>query len=980
MDPATRLVHALFQLTPTRTRCDLVVFSVDGQGEKLATGLLEPFLSHLKAAEEQISKGGYSIKLQLPLGADADASWFTKGTVERFVRFVKTPEILERVVTIEREISQIEDSIRCNELSTSNEQISKPSPTRQTEDNIKGIDANAAVADSVKSKSESNGDESGHGENSKIQLLRVLETRKSVLRKEQGMSYAQAAAAGFEIDYIDDLISFSDAFGASRLRDACKNFKELCQRKHDAGLWLDELATVTTSSQSDLPYMGVPTILLTSQCSLGQNGASAALVNDASQKKSESDGSAATNGHHETSSFGQDNVSQRSTQDQPPVMGSNSQPQFLYNIQGAGVPSPFPFPGYVMPGVQMMPPYYPGYSGTTQHQYENPLPGLFPEQNHGKHHSPYSTKRKTVTGKGHRSSVSNLGSAEEYSDQDYSSSGDEADASLHHETVSKSSSAGKVGNRKVGKKSSRVVVIRNINYVTSRKREDSKDGAEDFSSEDGFIDGDSLEQNVEDAVESLKRHHKAVHHNHRKKGDRNSSHDAKGSDDSVNSTENATIGKSSGENHVQTWDAFQNLLLRDDHDESSSTKIMDSDPSGYPSIPNKQAIDAGYENFMLNKVDDVEASGGATFQPESKGRPNRLIADDSFITAERDVNDITTAPNGNLESEAHCKTIKLNKSAGEELMLSRPTLSNNGQVTMSDNSQELPMVSYHGQTDQFMTMPDRFIGNREASSDYASVLIENQLQARKAEEKELIDDSYVVVSTKTAVGEQPDVQWKTDIYVDETIPFETQPSEHDLGKAGVPNKYEPDDLFMIVHRENETELNRESWTPEIDCDVQTPGSGADKIESSPPKENDAAGTNVSPNPSGDKCKKEIETKAARKDARSTTTRGCLRNSRPEISTRKTKPFNRDAIQKAKKNKEEEERKRVEQLLIERQQRISQRSTARSNKVARPSQNNISKSSKTALGDQRSNKALAHPASTTSSGKAVRKGYGVAVGV
>jgi hypothetical protein len=52
----------------------------------------------------------------------------------------------------------------------------------------------------------------------RIRLQRVLETRKAVLRKEQAMAYARALVAGFELDYIDDLISFADAFGASRLR------------------------------------------------------------------------------------------------------------------------------------------------------------------------------------------------------------------------------------------------------------------------------------------------------------------------------------------------------------------------------------------------------------------------------------------------------------------------------------------------------------------------------------------------------------------------------------------------------------------------------------------------------------------------------------------------------------------------------------------------------------------------------------------
>lgn len=52
----------------------------------------------------------------------------------------------------------------------------------------------------------------------RIHLQRVLESRKSMLKKEQAMAYARSLVAGFEMDYIYDLVSFSDAFGALRLR------------------------------------------------------------------------------------------------------------------------------------------------------------------------------------------------------------------------------------------------------------------------------------------------------------------------------------------------------------------------------------------------------------------------------------------------------------------------------------------------------------------------------------------------------------------------------------------------------------------------------------------------------------------------------------------------------------------------------------------------------------------------------------------
>lgn len=52
------------------------------ESEKLASGLLQPFVSHLDWAKDQISKGGYSITLR-PVGSDA--SWFTKATMQRLI-------------------------------------------------------------------------------------------------------------------------------------------------------------------------------------------------------------------------------------------------------------------------------------------------------------------------------------------------------------------------------------------------------------------------------------------------------------------------------------------------------------------------------------------------------------------------------------------------------------------------------------------------------------------------------------------------------------------------------------------------------------------------------------------------------------------------------------------------------------------------------------------------------------------------------
>lgn len=57
-----------------------MIFAGNNKKEKLASGLLEPFLLHLKYAKDQISKGGYSITLR---PTSSNASWFTKATFER---------------------------------------------------------------------------------------------------------------------------------------------------------------------------------------------------------------------------------------------------------------------------------------------------------------------------------------------------------------------------------------------------------------------------------------------------------------------------------------------------------------------------------------------------------------------------------------------------------------------------------------------------------------------------------------------------------------------------------------------------------------------------------------------------------------------------------------------------------------------------------------------------------------------------------
>lgn len=56
--------------------------SGSGNTEKLASGLVKPFMTHLKVLEEQVALSVEFIKLEVNKRKNVD-SWFTKGTLER---------------------------------------------------------------------------------------------------------------------------------------------------------------------------------------------------------------------------------------------------------------------------------------------------------------------------------------------------------------------------------------------------------------------------------------------------------------------------------------------------------------------------------------------------------------------------------------------------------------------------------------------------------------------------------------------------------------------------------------------------------------------------------------------------------------------------------------------------------------------------------------------------------------------------------
>uniref|UniRef100_A0A0E0EEC5 Uncharacterized protein n=1 Tax=Oryza meridionalis TaxID=40149 RepID=A0A0E0EEC5_9ORYZ len=198
MQPDAPLDFALFQLSPRRSRCELVV-SGNGRTERIASGSVKPFVAHLRAAEEQAAAQPPAAAIRLQL--DRRAAWFSKGTLERFVRFVSTPEVLEMANTFDAEMSQLEGARKIY---------------------AQGVAGGADGAESAAA-----------ADITKKELLRAIDVRLSALKQDLVTACARASSAGFNPDSVSELVLFADHFGANRLSEACNKFMSLCQRRPD---------------------------------------------------------------------------------------------------------------------------------------------------------------------------------------------------------------------------------------------------------------------------------------------------------------------------------------------------------------------------------------------------------------------------------------------------------------------------------------------------------------------------------------------------------------------------------------------------------------------------------------------------------------------------------------------------------------------------------------------------------------------------
>ncbi|XP_062090625.1 COP1-interacting protein 7 [Humulus lupulus] len=929
MDSRTRLDHALFQLTPTRTRCDLVIFADGGGNEKLASGLLAPFLTHLKCAKDQISKGGYSITLR-PSGSNAP--WFTKATLQRFVRFVNQPEVLERFVTLEKEIVQIENSIQTNELTNSNALVQAEAAD--------GNSNKAAVVSKLKAETNGTVDASPE-ENSKIRLQRVLETRRAVLCKEQAMAYARALVARFEPDYLDDLISFADAFGASRLREACINFIELCKQKNEDRLWINELAAMQACPPPVMPYLETSGIILAGEdndpthipnlmINVNQNGKSNGALDTSVSDSTTSHGS--LDASNDTSFPLPPQTSSMDGKTQVPASWPNHLPQYMHNFQG---PVFHPYQGYMFPGMQV-PPYYPGNVKWPPNM-EDSGPHVDRETDDHRNHKSRRNKKKYSQGK-----MQDNAEQDESTEESESSYESESDEQTRH--GKKHSSKEQSRKKRHGKKSSRKVVIRNINYISSKRDEEGSGSEESSSDENGVIDGDAIKQQVEEAVGSLERRHKPSSRRHKKQGGvKYSNGDDEQETKSINAVDNS-------EKKNDNWDAFQNLLLQD-----KDTSTFDEEPRPmheYFSEEGKHST-LGFEQEKITK--------------------QRAISSDDFVVTGRGTGNESRAQVEYFESGDNVVPIIKKHSPEEELLFSQriEESGNNSHVNLSDSVVGSSKNKCSTDGEWFLGNQTHIAANLDESKDlniydgaYSS---SSTVHTEKNKKDVLVDDSFMVHDRQ--VVDQSDSLLRNDMrFVPEigATHYEYGVPEASKDKPEAFTAHEPDDLYMMLDRDSAAEATMTSWTPEMDYNNFSSAVANKKAVES--ENTDCADAIDSSNPKGKTGKTNgvPGEKGAGKEARSKVLNGSLGRNRTDLAsrTKKPAPAGRSISVKSKAERDEENRKKLEELRLERQRRIAERSTSRGTTTAKPKRvsseskmGSTSPNSEKAQGDTKPNKPV-----------------------
>lgn len=469
----------------------------------------------------------------------------------------------------------------------------------------------------------------------------------------------------------------------------------------------------------------------------------------------------------------------------------NHLPQYMYNFQGSVMQQVPPYQGYHFPGMPVAPPYYPGNMQWPPNVEDASLARDWEQDDRRNHKSSSKNKKKSSHKNGQTSKQ------DEFTEPSDSSSDSESN---------EEDSLEKMLRKKHGKKSSRKVVIRNINYITSKRDGEGSGCSEETSDEDEFVDGDSLKQQVEEAVGSLEKRHKSSSRHHRKHNGvkhRNDSYDVADQD-----AKNETVSENKRGKGNDSWDIFQNLLLKD------------NDTSSF-----------GMEPHPVEMQGEYKDSEGRSFpfNPESeRKKKERAISSDAFVATRTNTANEGETRIDNFEAGETVHLIgKQRDSSYKGLLFSKRDEDPRyySQAAVSDIATASTKIKSQNGDWIIGNQPDRSAHYDESLSlkmfdgDYASSLSGNSSHVEKNKKDVLADDSFMIqgrslVDDQSGSYTRADISMVTDI-IGSTL-NETGTPEILQSKPEAFNTQEPDDLYMVLGRDSAAEQAAASWTPELD--------------------------------------------------------------------------------------------------------------------------------------------------------------------
>lgn len=565
---------------------------------------------------------------------------------------------------------------------------------------------------------------------------------------------------------------------------------------------------------------------------------------------------------------------------QAPMSWTNHIPHYMHNFQGPVFQQMPPYPSYLFPGMQPASSYYPGNMQWPSNVEDS---GPVHDQeldNHRNHKSSSRNKKKLSSGKLLETSEQD-GSTEP---SDASSESESDDGYLEHSK--KYSSKEQLHKKKHGKKPSRKVVIRNINYITS-KRDGEKDTVSEgnASDEDSFIDGDSLKQQVEEAVESLERRHKSTSRHHRKQVGAKLPGIVNGSNDAADQEiKNTVANNSEREKRNDHWGAFQDLLMRDE------SSYLGTEPN---------SVEVQEDYFKTNSEEGRPFSFNLEQEKVTK---QQTVSSDSFVVTERNASmeGKTRIANFEVDKNVHPTIRKADSTYEELLFVQRSEESGNrSHANISDNATEPSITKCQKEGDWFLSSQPDKSANQDESKDlnmfdgvYISPATVDIFHAEKNKKDVLADDSFMVQAR--SFDNQSDSQLRTDISMVSDIvgaaqyEYGTPEISHDKPEAIA--AHEPDDLYMMLDRDSTVEHAVASWTPEMDYENNILSTEANKRYSDS-ETTGCVDDKLPSNGKDTKGKKDgtPEGKVTSKEARSKLVNGSLGKSKSNIVPGSKKP-------------------------------------------------------------------------------------------